>query len=138
MRVWEIVCGAAAASRSHGAARYNLCHAGRGELRRLGGNCAFQLWYGSRCLLGARALPRSNWSRPLPQPLVVPTVMTLRTLDDVRELLRHLPEENRSKAAWRYVASQLDKAATGTLDTVEVEIALRLVLMLEGVKCRPR
>jgi len=38
---------------------------------------------------------------------------------------------------WRHVASQLDKAATGTLDTVNVEIALRLVLMLEGVKCRP-
>ena len=83
-------------------------------------------------------MPRSNWSRPLPQPLVVPTVMTLRTLDDVRELLRQLPEENRSKAAWRYVASQLDKAATGTLGAVDVEIALRLVLMLEGVKCRPR
>jgi hypothetical protein len=64
--------------------------------------------------------------------------MTLRTLDDVRELMRHLPEENRSKAAWRYVALQLDKAATGTLDTVEVEIAVRLVLMLEGVKWRPR
>jgi hypothetical protein len=60
------------------------------------------------------------------------------TLADVRELMRHLPEENRSKAPWRYVASQLNKAANGILDTVEVEIALRLVLMLEGVKCRPR
>jgi hypothetical protein len=87
---------------------------------------------------GARAMPRPDWSRPLPQPLVIPTVMTLRTLDDVRELMRHLPEENRSKAPWRYVASQLDKAATGKLDAVEVEIAPRLVLMLEGVKCRPR
>ena len=36
------------------------------------------------------------------------------------------------------MAAQLDKAATGTVDTVEVEIALRLVLMLEGVKCRPK
>jgi hypothetical protein len=88
--------------------------------------------------LGALALPRSNWSRPLPKPLVIPTVMTLRTLADVRELMQHLPEENRSKAPWRYVASQLDRAANGTLDTVEVEIALRLVLVLEGVKCRPR
>ena len=35
------------------------------------------------------------------------------------------------------IASQLDKAAVGKLDTVEVEVALRLVLMLEGVKCRP-
>jgi hypothetical protein len=69
---------------------------------------------------------------------VIPTVMTPRTLDDVRELMRHLPEENRSKATWRYVASQLDKVATETLDAAEVEIALRLVLMLEGVKCRPK
>jgi 2-keto-3-deoxy-L-rhamnonate aldolase RhmA len=83
-------------------------------------------------------MPRSNWSRPLPRALVIPTVMTLRTLDDVRELMRHLPEENRSKATWRYVASQLDKVATETLDAAEVEIALRLVLMLEGVKCRPK
>jgi hypothetical protein len=29
-------------------------------------------------------------------------------------------------------------AAVGKLDAVEIEIALRLVLMLEGVKCRPR
>jgi hypothetical protein len=69
---------------------------------------------------------------------MIPTVMTLRTLDDVRQLLRHLPQENRSNAAWRYVASQLDKAAVGKLRTVDVEIALRLVLMLEGVKCRSR
>ena len=82
-------------------------------------------------------MPRSNWSRPLPQPLVF-RGDDARTLDDVRELMRHLPEENRSRATWRYVASQLDRAATGKLDTVEVEIALRLVLMLEGVKCRPR
>jgi hypothetical protein len=83
-------------------------------------------------------MPRPDWSRPLPKPLVIPSVMTLRTLADARELMRHLPEENRSKATWHYVASQLEKAATGTLDTVEVEIALRLVLMLEDVKCQPR
>ena len=81
---------------------------------------------------------RPNWSRPLPKPLVIPSVMTLRTLADTRELMRHLPEENRSKATWRYVASQLDKPAAGKLDAVEVEIALRLVLMLEAVKCRLR
>jgi hypothetical protein len=73
----------------------------------------------------------------LPQPLVIPKVMTLRTLADVRELMQHLPSDHRMLPPWRYVASQLDKAANGTLDTVNVEIALRLVLMLEGVKCRP-
>jgi hypothetical protein len=83
-------------------------------------------------------MPRPNWSRPLPRPLVIPEVMTIATLADVRELMRHLPEDRLARSTWRYVASQLDKAANGTLDTVEIEIALRLVLMLEGVKCRPR
>ena len=49
----------------------------------------------------------------LPRPLVIPTIMSPRTLDDVRELVQHLPEEHRSKTTWRYVASQLDKAADG-------------------------
>ena len=39
---------------------------------------------------------RADWSRPLPQALVIPTVMTLKTLADVRELLRHLPEDRRA------------------------------------------
>jgi hypothetical protein len=42
-------------------------------------------------------LPRPNWSRPLPRPLTIPTVMDLVTLADVRTLLGHLPKETRAK-----------------------------------------
>lgn len=42
-----------------------------------------------------------DWSRPLPQPLVIPEVMTLRTLADVRELLGHIPKERREHSAIR-------------------------------------
>ena len=38
---------------------------------------------------------RSDYSRLLPRPLVIPGVMTLKTLADVRELLRRLPKEFR-------------------------------------------
>jgi hypothetical protein len=33
-----------------------------------------------------------DWSRALPQPLLIPDVMILATLADARELMRHLPE----------------------------------------------
>jgi hypothetical protein len=80
-------------------------------------------------------MARLNWSRPLPRPLVIPTVMTLRTLADVRELMRHLPAEHRNSRTWRYVAGQLEKAASGG-DVAEAAIALRLALILEHVECR--
>ena len=85
-----------------------------------------------------RVLPRPTRSQPLPKPLVIPSAMTRRTPAEVSELMRHLPEENRNKSTWRYVAAQLDGAANETIDTIDVEIALRLVLMLEGVRCQPR
>ena len=39
-------------------------------------------------------MPRPNWSRPLPRPLVIPGVM-FSTLADVREPMRHLPDAHR-------------------------------------------
>jgi hypothetical protein len=82
-------------------------------------------------------VPRPNWSRPLPRPLVIPKVMTLKTLADVRTLMRHLPEDRRAMSTWRYVEAQLADAASGA-DVAGAAIALRLVLMLEGVECRPK
>ena len=63
---------------------------------------------------------RPNWSRPLPQPIIIPDLMTLRTLVDVRALLGHLPNEYRTKETWRHVAKTLDEAAGGEIEPVEV------------------
>jgi len=82
-------------------------------------------------------VPRPDWSRALPRPLVIPGIMTLKTLADVRELIeKHLPTETRKKATWQHVASYLAEAAAGA-DTVDVAVALQMVLNMEGVECRP-
>ena len=60
--------------------------------------------------------------------------MTLTTLADVRELMRHLPAEHRGRHTWRYVA-WFEKAAADAA-VVDVAMALRLALSLEGVECR--
>jgi hypothetical protein len=80
---------------------------------------------------------RQDWSQPLPQPLIIPDVMTLATLADVRELLRHLPKEYRDRETWRYVATKLNDAARGA-PVIDVIVPLRMVLSMEGIACRPR
>ncbi len=82
-------------------------------------------------------MPRQNWSRALPQPLVIPKVMTLRTLADVRTLLRHLPKDRGEWHTWHHVAAELKRAAAGA-DVIDLAVALRLALMLENVECRPK
>jgi hypothetical protein len=78
---------------------------------------------------------RADWSRPLPRALMIPTVMTLKTLADVRTLMGHLPEDRRTRPSWRRVASELAKAAAGA-GTADVSIALRMALSIEGVEYR--
>jgi hypothetical protein len=65
---------------------------------------------------GVSSLARPNWSRKLPRPLKIPSVMTLATLADVRELVERLPAECRERGTWRH----------------------RLVLQLEQVPCLPQ
>jgi hypothetical protein len=77
-------------------------------------------------------LPRPNWSRPLPRPLEIPSIMKLTTLADVRELLKHLPEGHRERSTWHHVAACLDEAAAGG-DTIDVAVPLKMVLSMEGV-----
>jgi hypothetical protein len=74
-----------------------------------------------------------DWSRPLPRPLTIPTVVELKTLAEVRDLVdRHLPAQYRHKPTWRHVSAQIAKAADGEKDLLENCVSLRLVLALEG------
>jgi hypothetical protein len=58
-------------------------------------------------------LSRPNWSRRLPRPLKIPSITTLKTLANVRELMKHLPKGHRERPTWRHVAKQLAAAADG-------------------------
>jgi len=64
---------------------------------------------------------RPDYSQPLPRPLVIPGVMTLKTLGDVRSLLGHLPKDVRARSTWQGVANQLDAAARGA-DPADVAV----------------
>ena len=80
---------------------------------------------------------RPNWSRRLPRPLVIATVIHLSTLAEVRALIdRHLPPQTRNKPTWRYVRKKLDEAAHGG-NMMDVATALQIALKFEGVEYRP-
>ena len=59
-------------------------------------------------------MARPDWSRRLPRPLKIPSVMTLTTLADMRDLVElHLPAECRERETWRHVTDRMNKAARG-------------------------
>ena len=79
---------------------------------------------------------RADWSRPLPRPLIIPKVMKLTTLADVRELMQHLPKDYRAKSTWQHVEKQLNAAALGEVGVIDVVVPLPMVLSMESVEWR--
>jgi hypothetical protein len=89
---------------------------------------------GSQNTRGKRMPPCLNWSRPLPRPLTIPTVMNPVTLADVRTLIGHLPKETRARDTWQHVEAELKKAA-GVGDTASVSVSLRVgIITNEGIE----
>ena len=48
-----------------------------------------------------------DWSQKLSRPLTISGAMQLKTLADVRELMRHLPAEHRRRPSWRYAEAEI-------------------------------
>src|SRR5258708_37980572 len=71
-----------------------------------------------------------NWSRRLPQPIIIPDLKaTLRTLADVQALIAHVPKERRETHIWQHVAREVDAAVRGG-NVADAAIAVRLAFML--------
>lgn len=76
---------------------------------------------------------RPDWSRKLPRPIVIPDIMTMTTLADVRELVdRLLPDGHRKRQTWQHVARCLAAAALGG-EIEDCAASLRLALSIERV-----
>jgi hypothetical protein len=83
----------------------------------------------------SKAVSRANWSRPLPPTLVIPDVMTLWTLADVRVFVtQRLPKPYRDRPHWLAVARDVEAAARAG-DPAEAVLAIRMALLIEGVAC---
>ena len=83
-------------------------------------------------------MAKRDWSRPLPVPLVIPSIMTMATLADVRIFVtKHLPEPYRTRPHWLAVARDVEAAARGG-DPGEASMAIRMALLIEGVACRTK
>jgi hypothetical protein len=51
----------------------------------------------------------------------------------VRELIKRLPKDHRAKSTWQHVEKQLNAAALGEVDTIDVAVPLQMALSMEGV-----
>ena len=49
-----------------------------------------------------------------------------------------LPDGHRQRSTWQHVKKQLNAAALGKVETIDVAVPLRLVLQLERVPCLPQ
>jgi len=50
----------------------------------------------------------------------------------------NLPKDHRAKSTWQHVEKELNAAALGEVDTIDVAVPLQMVLSMEGVECRPK
>jgi hypothetical protein len=73
-----------------------------------------------------------DWSRKLSRPLTISGARRLKTLADVRELIRHLPAQHRRRPSWRYVKAEITDAAHSG-EIFGASTALRMALMFECV-----
>jgi hypothetical protein len=94
------------------------------------------------CVPKAALRKRPDWSQQLPQPLQIldendKPIITLKTLGDVRKMLLGLPAPFQLKTTWGHIAVMLDEAARGG-DITDVVVPLRMVLGMEGVRCRAK
>jgi hypothetical protein len=78
------------------------------------------------------AAKRLSWSTPLPRPITIPDVISLKTLADVRKLLAHIPKSRRQLSSWQHVEKTLQACAAGD-DAANISVALQLVLQAERV-----
>jgi hypothetical protein len=87
--------------------------------------------------IAAMLRKRPDWSQRLPRPLLIPDIVTLKTLADVRALLEHVPKECHGRVAWQKAAAALAAAAFGVETPAAVALTVQMAFAMEGGACRP-
>jgi hypothetical protein len=71
-------------------------------------------------------MPRADWSRRLPEPIVVSPRRKLRTLLDVSKFLLALPPERHATPGCQYLAALAIKAAEGRADVAAIPVVFKI------------